>query len=148
MTLAETIDNDLKQAMKAHHASVVETLRMLRASVKNEQIAKQRPLRDEEILALIRTSIKQLKDARSAFESGNRADLVEKNDREIEILSAFLPAALSSEELDAIIQEKVAAIGRDPKLFGKVMGEVVKAVDGRADGATIQSAVKAALDGS
>ena len=147
MALNESIDNDLKQAMKAQNASVVDTLRMLRASMKNLQIEKQQELTDDEIQGLIRTNIKQLKDAREQFAAGNRMDLAEKNDAEIALLSAYLPAAMDPAELSAIVAEKVAAIGKDPKLFGKIMGDVMKATGGRADGSAVQAAVKAALDG-
>lgn len=147
MALNESIDNDLKQAMKAQNASVVDTLRMLRASMKNLQIEKQQELTDDEIQGLIRTNIKQLKDAREQFAAGNRMDLAEKNDAEIALLGAYLPAAMDPAELSAIVAEKVAAIGKDPKLFGKIMGDVMKATGGRADGSAVQAAVKAALDG-
>ncbi len=147
MALNASIDNDLKQAMKAQNASVVDTLRMLRASMKNLQIEKQQELTDDDIQGLIRTNIKQLKDAREQFAAGNRMDLAEKNDAEIALLSAYLPAAMDPAELEAIVAEKVAAIGTDPKLFGKIMGDVMKATGGRADGSAVQAAVKAALDG-
>lgn len=147
MALSESIDNDLKQAMKAQNASVVDTLRMLRASMKNLHIEKQQELTDDDVQGLIRTSIKQLKDAREQFAAGNRMDLAEKNDAEIVLLNAYLPAAMDPAELQAIVNEKVAAIGKDPKLFGKIMGEVIKATGGRADGGAVQAAVKAALDG-
>lgn len=145
MSLIETIDNDLKSAMKAREASVVETLRMLRATMKNAQIDKQRPLTDEEVVALLRTSLKQLADARAQFAQGGRDDLVAKTDAEIAVLTRYLPPALPEAELDAIVAAKVAQIGADPKNFGKVMGAVMKEVAGRADGAAVQAAVKAAL---
>lgn len=145
MGLIETVDNDLKIAMKAHDASVVETLRMLRATMKNMQIEKQRPLTDEDVLAILRTTLKQLADAKVQFASGGRADLVEKSDAEIAILSKYLPPAMPAEELEKIVAAKVAEIGADPKAFGKVMGVVVKEAAGRADGAAIQAAVKKAL---
>ncbi len=145
MGLIETVDNDLKLAMKAHEASVVETLRMLRATMKNVQIEKQRPVTDEEAAGLVRTTIKQLTDASAAFAAGGRADLVQKNAAEIALLRKYLPAAMPPEELARIVAAKVAEIGKDPKNFGKVMGAVVKDVAGRAEGGDIQQAVKAAL---
>ncbi len=145
MGLIETVDNDLKIAMKAHQTSEVETLRMLRATMKNMQIEKQRPLTDEDVLAILRTTLKQLADAKAQFATGGRADLVEKSDAEIAILSKYLPPAMPTEELEKIVAAKVAEIGADPKAFGKVMGAVVKEVAGRADGAAIQAAVKKAL---
>ncbi len=145
MGLIETVDNDLKLAMKAHDTSVVETLRMLRATMKNTQIEKQRPLTDEDVLGLLRTTLKQAADAKAQFVAGGRADLVEKTDAEMVILSRYLPPAMPAEELEKIVAAKVAEIGADPKAFGKVMGAVVKEVSGRADGAAIQAAVKKAL---
>lgn len=146
MGLIETIDGDLKLAMKSHDASAVETLRMLRATMKNAQIDKQRPLTDEDVLALIRTTLKQLKDAAEQYAAGGRQDLVAKADVEAALLRKYLPAALPEAELQAIVAAKIAEMGKDPKLFGKVMGAVMKEVAGRADGAAVQAAVKAALE--
>lgn len=146
MSLAERVETDLKQAMKAHDASVVETLRMLRASLKNLQIEKQREIEDAEIEAVIRTTLKQLGDARTSFVSGGRSDLVQKTDQEATVLAAYLPPAMSQSELQALVDKTVAVVGKDPKLFGRIMGEVIKASGGRADGGQVQTLVKAALE--
>lgn len=146
MTLAERIAADLVSAMKAREASVVDTLRMLRASVKNTEIDKGHVLDDEEIVAVIRTTQKQLRDAAADFRAGKREDLVAKAETEQKVLAAYLPAELPDSEIKAIVQKVIAEIGLvGPKDFGRVMGKAVAEIKGRAEGSKVSEMVKAEL---
>ena len=146
MDLVQRIAADLTDAMKRKDASVVDTLRMLRAATKNAEIEKRRPLEEPETVAVIRSSIKQIKDARQDFLTGGRQDLVDKADAETAVLGKYLPAELTDDELKAIVEEAVAASGAaGPKDFGKAMGAAMKAVAGRAEGGRVGELVKARL---
>lgn len=142
MTLTERIAADLADAMKRKDAERVDTLRMLRAAVKNAEIDKGRALADEEVVAVLRTSTKQLKDALEQFRAGKREDLAGKNERELAVLGAYLPAELSDADLAVIVDRAVAAGGGD---FGKVMGAVMAEVKGKADGSRVSASVRARL---
>ena len=145
-SLADRIAADLTAAMKRKEASVVDPLRMLRAAIKNTEIDKGHELGDEEIISVIRTMEKQLKDAMHQFEEGKRQDLVDKSATELSVLSGYLPPGISDEELATIIDRTIASLGASgQKDFGKVMGAVVKEVQGSADGSRISAAVKARL---
>ncbi len=146
MNLADRIVADLSTAMKQKEASVVGTLRMLRAAIKNVEIDKQRSLAEEEILAVLRTSLKQLTDAKEQFTQGGRADLVQKTDAEMVILNAYLPPEMSDSDLDAAVRAVVADVGAtSAKDFGKVMGAVVAKVGGSASGGRVSVVVKTVL---
>ncbi|MBP9749108.1 GatB/YqeY domain-containing protein [Patescibacteria group bacterium] len=146
MTLADRIAADLSTAMKQKEASVVDTLRMLRAAVKNVEIDKQRPLADEEILAVLRTSLKQLADAKEQFVQGDRKDLVQKTEAEMVVLNAYLPPEMSDGDLEATVRAVVADVGAtSAKDFGKVMGAVVLKVGGNASGGRVSAVVKTVL---
>ena len=93
MNLNERLTQDMKAAMKAGPAGKVrlETIRFLRAAVKNAEIEKQAPLSDDEILGIITKQVKQLRDSLADFQRSNRQDLVERAEAEIAVLSAYLP---------------------------------------------------------
>lgn len=146
MTLTEHIAADTAAAMKRKEASVVDTLRMLRAAIKNAEIEKHEALTDEEVIAVLGTMLKQLRDARAQFVSGQREDLVTKTDAEIAVLSGYVPAQLTDEEIDAVITESIAAVGaQGMKDFGKVMGMVSQKTKGRAEGSRVSERVRGAL---
>ena len=96
--LTEQVRADLTESMKARTADRTSTLRMLQAALKNEQINVQHELSDEEVLAIIRKSVKQRQDSIEQYTSGNRTDLAAKEAAEIEILKAYMPPELSDAE--------------------------------------------------
>lgn len=146
MSIKERIAADTSEAMKRRDAGKVDALRLLRAAIKNAEIDKRRELSDEETVSVIRTSLKQLKEAREQFAAGGRPDLVEKNDREIGILSAYLPAELSAAELGALVKETVGSLpAAGPKDFGKVMQAVMGKVAGRVEGSRVSEEVRKVL---
>lgn len=146
MGLRETIDEDVKSALKSGAKDKVSTLRMLNAALKNKQIDKRRPLTDEEVIETVRTLIKQRKDSIEQFGKGGRQDLVDKETAEVKFLEVYLPQQLSREELESMVRNAVAQTGaQGAKDMGKVMKALLPAVGGRADGKLVSELVKQAL---
>jgi uncharacterized protein YqeY len=143
MTLIESIDRDMKEAMKAKEEIRLSTLRMLRTALKNKQIDVQHELNDEEVQAVIKTMMKQYQDALRDFFAAGRTDLADRQQAELTILQTYLPPALSPEELEAIVQNAVQSSGVTDK--GKAMGIAMKAVAGRADGTDVRAVVERLL---
>lgn len=145
MTMIERIDSDLKEGMKAKNESVVSSLRMVKSAFKNKQIELGHPLTDEEATLVLRTTVKQYRDALSDFTSAGRTDLMEKQKAEIELLERYLPADISEAEIEAIIKKAIADSGAASGEFAKVMGVVMKEVAGRADGNAVRAIVQRML---
>jgi len=154
MTLSERIDHDLKEAMKARDTAKLGTLRMVKSAFKYAAIEKggaDAVVDDETAMSVLRKQIKQREDAAAGFEQGGRAEMAEKEKAEITVLAAYLPAALSQEELAALVKEAIietgSALGAP---VGKAqMGAVMKAVQakaaGRADGKSLSAEVQKQL---
>lgn len=146
MTLLEQISSDLKDAMRAKDESTLSTLRMLKSALKNKEIDLIRPLAEAEVLDVIKSQAKQLKEAIDQFEAGGRSDLAEGNKVELEVLKKYMPAELSDADLERVVQDAVAQSGATSKAdMGKAMGFVMKAVAGRADGARVKVLVEKLL---
>ncbi|HYF79657.1 MAG TPA: GatB/YqeY domain-containing protein [Symbiobacteriaceae bacterium] len=148
MSLNERLTEDMKAAMKAGPAGKVrlDTIRFLKAALKNVEIDKKGPLTDEDILGVITKQVKQLKDSIEEFEKAGRTDLVDKAKAEVEVLSGYLPAQMSAEEVRELARQIVAEVGaQGPKDMGKVMGPLVARTKGRADGKLVQQIVKELL---
>lgn len=145
MTILEHIEQDLKEAMKAKNEAVVSTLRMARSAFKNKQIDVGHELSDEETSAVLRTLVKQYRDALSDFQSAGRTDLAEKQTAEIELLERYLPAGISEQDIETLTKNVLAGLGDGPKDFGRVMGLVMKEVAGRADGNAVRAVVQKLL---
>ncbi|SDO32633.1 hypothetical protein SAMN04515671_0572 [Nakamurella panacisegetis] len=151
--LKATLRSDLTAAMKARDALTLGTLRMALAAVTNEEVAgsSARELTDAEVTTVLAREVKKRKESAEAFENAGRAELAEKERAESAVLQRYLPAQLSDAEISALAQEAVAEVaastGSAPTM--KQMGLVIKAAQakaaGRADGAKIAAAVKAAL---
>ena len=145
--LQQDLTNDLKAAMKAHDKIALDTIRMIKASLKNAEIAAGHELTADEELQVLATEMKQRKDSKAEFEKGGREDLIEKLDAEMAIVEKYLPAQLSRDEISAIVDETIAEVGASSKAdFGKVMKTLMPKVKGRADGATINALVKEKLN--
>lgn len=145
MTIIERIDRDFKEAMKAKQEVAISTLRLVRTALKNKQIELQRTLSEADVTAVLKTMIKQYQDAISDFTNAGRQDLVERQQREIDIIAAYLPPSLPTEELERIVREAVTASGIQE--VGKAMGVAMKAVAGRADGNDVRRIVEQILAG-
>jgi uncharacterized protein YqeY len=145
--LKNRIQEDIKVALKAGDRLAVETCRMLLAGIKNEEIAKRRPLTDEETAAVLTRAVKTREDAVALYSKGGRPELAEKERREIEIVRRYLPAQLSREEVAVAIDEIIRELGVSSK---KEMGRVMKALmsrhPGRVDGRIASEIAGSRLD--
>lgn len=144
MTIIDRIDQDLKEAMKAKNESVVSALRLARSAFKNKQIDLGREMTDDDAAAVLRTLLKQYRDALADFTNAGRTDLAERQSAEIALIERYLPAGLSEAEIEAIGKKVVDSIPA-PRDFGRVMGAVMKEVAGRADGNAVRSVVERLL---
>ncbi len=147
MSLAETLDADIKAAMKAGEKDRLTVLRGLKSDIKYAAIGGTE-LTDEAVIGVLTSAAKKRRDAIEQYRAGGRDDLVAKESAELEIIQAYLPQQLTDEELTSIIAETVAAVGAStPADMGKVMGQLMPKVKGKADGKRVNELVKAALAG-
>lgn len=147
MMLEGKILNDYKEAMKNKDTAKASTLSFLRAALKNLAIEKKKEkLEDSDVIPVIKRQVKQRQDSIEQFKKGNRADLVEKEEKELQILKSYLPQELPVDEIKAIIKAVITEIGASgPKDMGKVMKEVMAKVAGRADGKLLSTLVREQL---
>jgi uncharacterized protein YqeY len=149
MTLQQRVDSDLKDGMRAKDATRVGVLRMLKSALKYAAIEKsgaEAELNDAEAVQVIRKQVKQRQDSIESFEKGGRAELVEKEKKELSILNEYLPQAMSADELGKIVRETIAEVGATSKAqMGAVMKAVQAKVAGRADGKTLSQEVQRQL---
>ena len=146
MTLKTRITDDMKDAMRAHQAERLSTIRLLLAAIKQREVDERKELTDADILAVLDKMVKQRRDSISQFEAGKRMDLVAKEQAEVAVLQEYLPQALTDAEIDAAIAEAIAATGAaGPAGMGKVMGVLKAKLAGRADMTVVSGKVKAKL---
>ncbi|MEO7100490.1 MAG: GatB/YqeY domain-containing protein [Luteolibacter sp.] len=142
---ATQISDDIKTAMKAKDSTALNALRALKSAMTNAAIEKGglgTVLEESEALAVVRKQIKQRQDSFEQFEKAGRAELAATEKTEIEILSRYLPAALTAEQLEAIIEQAVADTGATGKAdMGKVMKRSQELAEGRADGKLLSAGV-------
>jgi uncharacterized protein YqeY len=144
--LKEKLMEDLKSAMKEKDEIKKNTVQMVRAGILQIEKDKGIEVEDNQIIDIIAKEVKKRKDAAIDFEKGGREDLVEKNNKEIEILSAYLPKQLSKEEIKAIVKEIIAEVNATTiKDMGKVMKSAKEKIGAAADGKTINEVVKSLL---
>ena len=146
MSLKDQIASDLKQALKEGDETRKRTVRLLMSAVHNAEIEKRAELDDGGVLALIAKQVKQRHDSAEEFRRGGRQDLVDKEESEAVILQAYLPPAMSREEIEAAARKVIAEVGaQGPRDMGKVMGPLTAQLRGRADGAEISAVVRELL---
>lgn len=144
MTLKEKINSDLVVAMKAKEETRLSALRMLKAAIMKFEVSgdKKKEASDEEVLQIVGREVKQRKDSIDAYRKGGRDDLAVKEEAELKILQAYLPAQMDEGELKTLISRVITQIGATSKAdFGKVMGAVMAEVKGKADGQTVSQLV-------
>ncbi|PYI97014.1 MAG: glutamyl-tRNA amidotransferase [Verrucomicrobia bacterium] len=149
MTLSQRIDSDLKEAMRAKDATRLSVLRMLKSALTYGAIAKsgvEAELSDAEGAQVIRKQVKQRQDSIESFEKGGRTELAEKEREELSILNAYLPQAMSADEVAKVVRETIAEIGATSKAqMGAVMKALQAKVAGRVDGKTLSAEVQKQL---
>ncbi len=148
MSLKERVTEDMKSAMRSGDKERLATIRLILAAIKQKEVDERITLDDGQVLSTIEKMVKQRKESVAQFEAGGRADLVAKENAELAILTAYLPAQLSDGEVDGLIAQAIAATGAASiKDMGKVVAQVKTAAAGRADMAAVSARVKARLSG-
>ena len=149
MSLKETITNDMKTAMKAGDSAKLLTIRMLLAAVKQREVDERIVLTDTDVVAIVEKAIKQRKESIAQFTTGNRPDLVAKEEAEAVVLAAYMPAQMSEAEVDAILAAAVAEVAATGvtgnAAMGKIMAIVKPKLAGKADMSAVSGKVKAKL---
>src|SRR6267378_6042632 len=145
MTFQERLDSDLKEAMRAKDATTLGVVRMLKSALKYTAIEKsgtEAELSDAEAAQVIRKQVKQRQDSIESFEKGGRAELASKEREELSILNAYLPQAMTGDELARVVRETIAEVGATSKAqMGAVMKALQAKVAGRTDGKTLSAEV-------
>ena len=148
MTLKERITEDMKTAMRSGEKDRLAVIRLIQSGIKQREVDERIVLDDAQVTSVLEKMIKQRKESVAAFEKGNRADLVAKENAEIAILQPYLPAQMSEADLDALIAEAIASTGAASiKDMGKVMGIVKAKAAGKADMGAVGARIKAKLGG-
>jgi len=134
MSLSETIQKDIVTAMKAKDEMKLSVLRMAKAAFQLKEVDKMRKLDEQESIQLLQTLVKQRKESIDQFGKGGRQDLVDKEQKELVILEAYLPAGASQAEMDAAVTKAITETGANSI---KQMGAVVKAAKSALEGKTV-----------
>jgi uncharacterized protein len=150
--LKERLRTDLTAAMKARDSLRASTLRMVLTAITNAEVSgkQARELDDAQVVDVLATEMKRRREAATAFDDAGRQELADKERAEAEVITGYLPAQLTPEEISAIVDEAIASTGaadQGMKAMGKVMGVVQPQVKGRADGAVVAAEVKRRLGG-
>jgi uncharacterized protein len=134
MTLSEQVQKDIVVAMKAKEELRLGVLRMVKAAIQLKEVEKKRPLDEPESIQLLQTLLKQRKESIDQFSKGGRQDLVDKENKELQVIEAYLPAGASQAEMDEAIDKAIVATGANSM---KQMGGVVKAAKEALTGKTV-----------
>jgi uncharacterized protein YqeY len=147
-TLKARLQADMKAAMKAGDKPRLGVIRLINAAVKQREVDERIELDDPQVLSVLDKMVKQRRDSISQYEAAGRDDLAATERFEVEICQGYLPAALSEAEVDALIDEAVAATGAESmRDMGKLMGVLKPKLQGRADMGGVSQRVKARLSG-
>ena len=146
MTLLDSLKEAQKDAMRAKDKLTLKTLRMALAAVKQREVDERIELNDTDVLAILTKMVKQRKESITSFKSADRQDLIDIEEAEIEVLTRFLPQALTSEEISTLIEQAMAETGAaSMQDMGKVMAWLKPKVTGRADMGALSGSIKAKL---
>lgn len=146
MSLLDDLKKDMITAMKAKDKETLSVVRMLKASVQNEQINLGHDLTPDEENALMAKEYKQRKDSLAEFEKGGRQDLVDATKQEMAVVAKYMPEQMSTEEVQRVVEETIEEVNASSmKDFGKVMGAIMPKVKGKADGKVVNETVKKVL---
>ncbi len=148
MDLLQHIELALKEAMREKDEDKRDAVRALLTSIKNKEKELKRVPNEGEIHQLIASQVKQRRDSIEQYGKAGRQDLVDKEEREVDVLQKFLPEQLTSAQLDSLIESAIEESGAEsPKDMGKVMKVLMAKVAGRAEGKTINERVRGKLQG-
>lgn len=146
MTLKERINEDMKTAMRARDPAKLSAIRLLLAAIKQREVDERIQLDDAAVVAVIDKMLKQRRDSIAQYQAAGRQDLVDAEKFEADLLTSYMPAGLSADEIAAAVAAAVAETGAaGPADMGKVMGVLKPRLAGRADMTEVSKLVKAAL---
>lgn len=145
--MVEQLEKDMIEAMKNKEKERLTVIRMIKAALKQEQIDHKKEINDELLIDVVNKQIKMRRDSISEFEKGNRQDLIEQTQSEIDILMKYLPEQLSSEEVEKIIDEIFDELKPEgPKDMGRVMKQATEKLKGKADMKEVSTIIKEKLN--
>lgn len=145
--MLDKISSDIISAMKSRDSFTLGTLRMLKGAIQLEEINRRIKLSDEDIVGIVFKQIKMRKEGIVEFEKGNRKDLVDQNNAEIEILNKYLPIQLSDEEINIIVDDAIKVVdAKKQSDIGRIMGIVMPKLKGKADMGKVNNIIKSKLD--
>ena len=146
--LKARLAEEMREAMKARQSVRLGALRLLAASVKNREVELRRPLSDEEFIEVATREVKRRREAIESYERAGRPDRAATEREEEDVLETYVPEGLSEDEVDALVDEALAATeAAGPGDMGKVMGFVMGRAKGRVDGKAVQAKVRSRLEG-
>lgn len=146
MRISERLTEDMKSSMRAGDSGRTGTLRLLRGALKNEEIKSGHELDEDEATKVLVREAKQRRDSIEAYSQASRGDLVETEEKELAIISEYLPQAMSEDEVRKLVDEVAGEMGAtDMKQMGAVIGAVMKRAGAAADGGTVSRLVKEKL---
>ena len=146
MSIIERIQADQRSALKAGEKERLSALRLLSSELKNRRIELRRDLTDEDAVEVLMKALKQRRESEEQYTKGGRPELAAREAAEAEVIRGYLPAQLSDEELDALVDAAIAEAGATSvKDMGAVMGRLMPKLKGRAEGAVVSARVKERL---
>lgn len=146
MGVKETLENDLKEALRSKDERRKTTLRLALAAIHNAEIAKGKALEEGEVLAVLSKEAKQRRESAALFAEGGREDLLDQEKKELEILTEYLPEQLSEAEIEARVREVIDEVGSTSAAqMGDVMRVLMPQMKGKADGQLVSTIVKRIL---
>lgn len=144
--MLDTLRKDMFEASKARDIGRADILKMAMASIKNQEVEIQRDLDDDEVIAVLRKESKKIADSIEQFKRMGRDDLLEKEQYQFEVLESYLPQLMSRDDIEAVVEKKVADLGVSSVTeMGKVMGVVMNELKGKADGGLVKDIVQKVL---
>ena len=146
MSLLSRIDDDFKQAYKAREADKVSALRMVRAAIKVKEKESGQPPDDDQIIAILKSLAKQRQDAADQYREAGRNESADKEEAELLMIKAYLPAEVDDETIRRVVGEVISELGVDsPKAMGQVMKESLARLGAGADGKRVSQAARELL---
>ena len=146
MNFQQVLNEQLKTAMKAKDQVALKTIRDLKTRIKLREIAQGEPLTEPDFIRVVQTAAKQRKEAMTLYEQGQRPELVAVEQAELQILEQYLPQMMSAAEMQALVKQIIAKTGAQSlRDMGQVMGQLMQAAAGRADGKRLQELVREQL---
>lgn len=143
MEIKTQIEEKMKEALKNQNTEVLSLFRMLKSAIKNAEIEKRAELEDADVIRVLEREAKQRRDSIEQYRAGNREDLANHEQSELEIIEEFLPQKMTEEEIRAEVKD---IISKNPDQdFGRIMGAVMFRLSGKADGSLVQKIVRSEM---